>query len=120
MNNAVENESDGANERDLDEKFATWMGIDRTTIDWHPSIDSDTCAGCGLCVVCCGRDVLGYDYEREIAVVENPFQCKVGCTTCGTYCPTGAIEFPDDERVEALIRDHDLVARASENIHEMG
>ncbi|MDZ7850103.1 MAG: hypothetical protein U5K70_04565 [Halodesulfurarchaeum sp.] len=101
---------------DIPEKFATWMGVDRNEIDWHPTLDEETCAGCGLCVMGCGRDVLAYDAESEVAVVENPLQCKVGCSTCGTYCPTGAIAFPPEERVHESIQEHELVARAREEI----
>ncbi|AUX08075.1 ferredoxin [Halalkaliarchaeum desulfuricum] len=103
---------------DLPEKFAEWMGLDRRTIEWHPTIDSDSCGGCGLCVINCGRNVLGYDDEQEVATVENPYRCKVGCTTCGTYCPTGAIEFPDEEYVGELIREHGLLARAREQLED--
>lgn len=103
-------------EASVKEKFAEWMGIDREKIDWHPSVDSAKCAGCGLCVIGCGRNVLKYDSENDQAVVENPFQCKVGCTTCGTYCPTGAISFPREDYVRDLIQEHGLVERAKEKI----
>ncbi|MEF8781120.1 MAG: hypothetical protein V5A46_10615 [Haloferacaceae archaeon] len=55
-----------------------------------------------------------------MATVENPYQCKVGCTTCETCCPTDAITFPDDEYVEELIREHGLVARAREQVRDDG
>ncbi|MEF8825342.1 MAG: 4Fe-4S binding protein [Halapricum sp.] len=57
---------------DLPEKFAEWKGIDRRTIEWHPTIDADACVGCGLCVTSCEREVFGYDDEQKEATVENP------------------------------------------------
>ena len=37
----------------LPEKYAQWNGIPREEIAWHPSIDSEKCTGCGMCVVSC-------------------------------------------------------------------
>ncbi|NBB90128.1 MAG: hypothetical protein GVY23_02855 [Spirochaetes bacterium] len=34
----------------LPEKFATWKGIPREEIDWNPTVDTDRCVGCGMCV----------------------------------------------------------------------
>ncbi|KXB07449.1 hypothetical protein AKJ51_01350 [candidate division MSBL1 archaeon SCGC-AAA382A20] len=101
---------------ELKDKFAEWMGIDRKKIDWNSTVDPEKCAGCALCVIGCGRNVFEYDFENEITVVENPYQCKVGCTTCGTYCPTGAISFPKEEYVRKLIEKHGLTEWAREKI----
>lgn len=96
----------------LDEKFAKWRGLDRTTIEWYPVIDEDKCIGCGICATGCGRDVFGFDFEKNKATVLKPFQCMVGCTTCAVSCPTDAITFPDKGYVKRLIKDNGLIAKA--------
>ena len=103
---------------ELSEKLAMWKGIDRREIEWHPTIDADVCAGCGLCYNTCGRGVFGFDKEVGVATVENPYQCKVGCTTCQAYCPSGAIAFPDQAYVGEKIREYGLVERSREKLRE--
>ena len=76
-------------------KFMTpWHGVPREEIDWHPRVDVDACIGCGTCVTGCSRLVYRFDYEHMKAVVFDPINCMVGCTTCANTCPTNAIGFP--------------------------
>jgi ferredoxin len=42
------------------------------------------------------------------AVVENPLNCMVGCSTCGTVCPVQAISFPDRDLVWKFEREHKI------------
>jgi ferredoxin len=42
------------------------------------------------------------------AVVVNPLNCMVGCSTCGTVCPVQAIAFPDRDLVWKLEREHKI------------
>jgi CDP-4-dehydro-6-deoxyglucose reductase len=63
--------------------------------------------------------VYRYDFEHRKAVVADPLNCMVGCTTCANTCPTHAISFPSLETVFRLearpeVRhaiEDDLVAR---------
>lgn len=71
-----------------------WHGIAREDIDWHPTVDVDVCIGCGTCVTGCSRLVYRFDYDDLKAVVVDPLNCMVGCTTCANTCPTNAIGFP--------------------------
>lgn len=89
-----------------DPKFTKpWHGIPRETIDWHPIVGEESCIGCGVCVTTCGRQVYQFDFARKKAVVAEPDQCAVGCTTCANICPTHAIHFPSlDQVVEILSR----------------
>ncbi|MDZ7859772.1 MAG: 4Fe-4S binding protein [Candidatus Krumholzibacteriota bacterium] len=87
------------------EKYASWKGVPREGIDWHPHIDESKCVGCGMCVTSCGREVFDYDYEKKKAIVSNPLQCMVGCTSCKTWCVFNAISFPDAEYVKNLIKE---------------
>ncbi|MCA1759656.1 MAG: hypothetical protein LC658_07785, partial [Bacteroidales bacterium] len=50
----------------------------------------------------CSRMVYRYDYDLRKAVVVDPLNCMVGCTTCANTCPTHAIHFPSLSTVFAL------------------
>lgn len=75
-----------------------WHGVPRQEIPWFPTVNPETCIGCELCFVTCGREV--YEIEQQAdgkhvkAVVERPYNCMVGCSTCSVVCPTQAITFP--------------------------
>jgi CDP-4-dehydro-6-deoxyglucose reductase len=78
-----------------DPKFLKpWHGIPRESINWHPAVHEDACIGCGTCVTGCSRLVYRFDYDRMKAVVADPLNCMVGCTTCANTCPSSAITFP--------------------------
>jgi CDP-4-dehydro-6-deoxyglucose reductase len=99
-----------------------WHGVPREQIVWNPRVDDEVCIGCGTCVTGCSRLVYRFDFERKKAVVVDPLNCMVGCTTCANTCPTHAIEFPSISTVFALearadVRhaiEDDLIARRSE------
>jgi NAD-dependent dihydropyrimidine dehydrogenase PreA subunit len=102
----------------LDEKYAKWRGIPREEINWNPEINESKCVGCGMCIVSCGRDVFGFDKEKKKAVVVNPLQCQVGCTSCEVWCIYDAISFPDPQYVKDLIKKKKLVAMAKKQLAE--
>jgi CDP-4-dehydro-6-deoxyglucose reductase len=86
-----------------DPKFTKpWHGIPRVQINWHPTVDSDACIGCGTCATGCSRLVYRFDFEAKKASVFDPLNCMVGCTTCANTCPTHAISFPSLDSVMAL------------------
>lgn len=89
-----------------DTKPDLWHGIPRDEIPWRPTVDPDTCIGCQLCYVTCGRAV--YEMVDGIAVEADPMNCAVGCTTCGNICPTGAITFPPMDAVWRLERERQI------------
>ncbi|MFW6287964.1 MAG: 4Fe-4S dicluster domain-containing protein [bacterium] len=71
------------------------MGIKdtpREEIPWFPKINADKCTNCGSCVDFCGHDTYEWNYDK--AVVANPYNCVVGCSSCRIQCPVEAIEFP--------------------------
>ena len=45
------------------------------------------------------------DKKSEAA---RPYECMVGCSTCGTVCPTDAIHFPDKAMVQRTEREHKI------------
>lgn len=83
-----------------------WHGIPRKDIPWFPTVDSDACIGCTLCFLSCGRGV--YEMQDNKSVAVNPYNCMVGCSTCGTVCPTQAIAFPERELIWKLEREHKI------------
>ena len=97
---------------------APWHGIPRAEIAWYPTVATDRCIGCGLCVVSCGRGVFAFDYDTKKAVVANPFQCMVGCSTCGTICSQDAIEFPSRGYVRHLIKEKKILRRVKQTIRD--
>lgn len=84
----------------------SWHGIPRKEIPWFPTVDADACIGCTLCYLTCGRGV--YEMQDNKSVVVNPYNCMVGCGTCGTVCPTQAISFPDRDLIWKLEREHKI------------
>jgi NAD-dependent dihydropyrimidine dehydrogenase PreA subunit len=62
------------------DKSPTWHGIPRQEIPWYPTINAETCIGCELCYVTCGRNV--FEMRDRKSIVAHPFQCMVGCSTC--------------------------------------
>ena len=93
----------------LDPKFAYWHGIPREKIPWYPTVIEEKCIGCKLCFVTCGRNVFNFDLERNKPVVENPYHCMVGCTTCATICPSSAIVFPQKKVIEQVEREYKVL-----------
>jgi CDP-4-dehydro-6-deoxyglucose reductase len=79
-----------------------WHGVPREEIHWNPTIVEEACIGCGTCVTGCSRLVYRYDFDHRKAVVVDPLNCMVGCTTCANTCPTNAIRFPPIASVFAL------------------
>lgn len=39
----------------------------------------------------------------------NPYDCLVGCSTCATVCPVGAISFPDKALIQKLQREYAIL-----------
>lgn len=77
-----------------------WHGIARQEIPWFPAVDATKCIGCELCFVTCGREVYEITPDKfHKAVIERPYNCMVGCSTCSVVCPTQAIAFPSRDLV---------------------
>ena len=87
-------------------KAQTWHGIPRQEIPWYPTVNTDTCIGCTLCYLSCGRGV--YEMKDNRAVVINPYDCMVGCSTCSTVCPVEAVSFPTRDLIWKFEREHKI------------
>ena len=95
-----------------------WHGIPRKEIPWYPTVDKNKCIGCGLCFVTCGRNV--YEMKNGKANVVNPYNCLVGCTTCETVCPVGAISFPDKELIHKIEKEYAILRVVQKERKEKG
>ncbi len=94
-----------------------WWGIERSKINWYPTIDYKKCIGCGICfITCAGKKVFDWDIEKNRPIVARPKNCMVGCTTCFVLCPNKAISFPSYDYLKDLIVKHDIVRKAKETI----
>lgn len=102
----------------LPEKFATWKGIPREEIDWHPTIDEASCIGCGMCITSCGREVFDFDPVQRKSIVARPLHCMVGCTSCQVWCVVDAISFPDRQYVRDIIKREKILSFAKKQLEE--
>lgn len=96
----------------------TWHGIPREQIPWYPTVNGEKCIGCGLCFVTCGRNV--YEIKDKKAKVVYPYNCLVGCTTCATICPVGAISFPGKELVYKIEKEYAILQYVQEEKKKKG
>jgi NAD-dependent dihydropyrimidine dehydrogenase PreA subunit len=79
-------------------------GIPREQIPWYPSVDPTRCLGDRKCVTFCAKGVYRWEADLGRPVVDQPFNCPVGCDGCIDICKAGAIAFPSLEELKAVIR----------------
>ncbi|SHK12731.1 4Fe-4S dicluster domain-containing protein [Geosporobacter subterraneus DSM 17957] len=72
-----------------------YSGINRENIPWYPTVDESLCSGCGECFAFCTHNV--YQMDANQSIVQEPYNCVVGCSNCLKLCPTDAISFPTKE-----------------------
>lgn len=83
----------------------------REQVNWFPTLDPEKCVQCGMCMNC-GRGV--YAWGQDGPVVAHPYQCIVGCSTCGNLCLGRAISFPDPAGVRELYKKEKLYAKVKQ------
>ncbi|MCD6206271.1 MAG: ferredoxin family protein [Candidatus Marinimicrobia bacterium] len=95
-----------------------WLtGYPREKVEWYPTIDSEKCTKCGMCMNC-GKSV--YDWTQKGAVVAHPYQCVVGCTTCANLCLGNAITFQNIDDIRALYKKEGVWAKVKKQLKEDG
>lgn len=95
-----------------------WLtGFPREKVNWYPTIDPKKCVKCGMCMNC-GKKV--YSWTQNGAVVTNPMDCVVGCTTCGNLCLGQAISFPDIAVVRDLYKKEGIWPKVKREMEEQG
>jgi len=93
-----------------------WHNIIRDEIKWHPTVDSEMCIGCGLCVLGCGTKVYKFNFEQKKAVVVAPSNCKVGCVTCENTCPAYAISFPPLTYLHKIMKTNQVLTTSKKEL----
>lgn len=78
--------------------------IPREKIPWFPAVDYDLCTGDQECFHFCKNDVFAWDEENQRPIVQNPYNCVVGCQACINICPAEAIRFPSKEELRATMK----------------
>jgi len=82
----------------------TMRQVPRENIPWYPTIDDEKCNGCQVCFQFCQNGVYTWDEKNNIAKVDRPFNCVVGCNGCENLCAMRAISFPEIDAIQEIIR----------------
>jgi len=95
-----------------------WLtGYPREKVEWFPTIDSNKCVKCSMCLNC-GKNV--YDWTEKGAIVARPTQCVVGCTTCANLCLGNAITFQNIAEIRALYKKEGIWAKVKKQLKDEG
>ena len=97
--------------------MAWFAGYPREKIQWYPTIDLEKCVECGICMNC-GAKV--YKWTEDGPVVDKPYKCTVGCTTCATLCQGNAISFPDKKALRELYQKERIWSKVKKELTEDG
>lgn len=88
-----------------------WLtGYPREQINWHPTIETEKCLKCGMCMNC-GKSV--YDWTKDGARVARPHACIVA-----NLCMGKAISFPDIESIREIYRREGIWAKVKKQMRE--
>jgi len=73
----------------------------RTHEKARPTIDTDLCNGCGLCVQVC-KDFTLRLVDGKVAIGDHPVFGCIGCGHCIAVCPQGTIKIRWNESAGRL------------------
>lgn len=77
----------------------------RPLIEWGPTVDEESCTGCGTCIDFCHQDVYRWSADEARVEVAHKTNCVTGCSHCGTLCEVEAISFPTVEDIRRARRE---------------
>jgi NAD-dependent dihydropyrimidine dehydrogenase PreA subunit len=80
------------------------LSVPRESIPWYPTVNVDACTGDRACIDFCKNAVFRWDEEGNYPVVEHPYNCVLGCSTCSEICPAEAITFPTLQALRETMR----------------
>ena len=96
----------------------SWLaGYPREKVQWYPTIDMSKCVKCGMCMNC-GKGV--FKWTKDGPKVVNPYNCVVGCSTCGNLCLGKAISFPDIESVRQIYKSEGIWKKVRKQLEQEG
>ena len=96
----------------------SWLkGYPREKVKWYPTIDSEKCVECGMCMNC-GKKV--FEWTKNGPKVSNPNDCVVGCTTCTNLCLGNAISHPDISDLKEVYQANNIWAKVKEDLISKG
>lgn len=78
--------------------------IPREKIPWFPTVNDELCLGDQECYLFCKNSVFAWDDEKKRPIIQNPYNCVVGCQACINVCPVEAISFPSKEELRETLR----------------
>lgn len=94
-----------------------FTGLPREEINWHPTIDSERCVQCGMCMNC-GKSV--FEWTENGPRVARPNACVVGCSTCANLCRAQCISFPDPKELRKVYARHGIWDKVKQQLIEEG
>jgi len=95
-----------------------WLiGYPREKINWFPTVDSEKCVKCGMCMNC-AMNV--YEWTQEGPRVAAPYRCIVGCSTCANFCQGGAIIFPEVDGLREIYRREGILEKIRKQLEKEG
>lgn len=95
-----------------------WLsGYPRERIAWYPTLDSDKCLKCGICMNC-GKKV--FEWTKAGARVARPYDCVVGCSTCANLCSGEAISFQDIRKIRELYEREKIWPKVTKEMRKEG
>ena len=101
-------------------KYTPWVGdLDRSKINWGPTLDAAKCIGCGMCMHC-GTKTYKWVGKKPIVDPDRIGKCMVGCRTCMNLCPTNAISFPPLADAKAYMEEEGIYDRIKGILKEQG
>jgi len=101
-------------------KYTPWVGdLDRSKINWGPTLDAANCVGCGMCMYC-GSKIYKWAGKKPFVDLDRIGKCVVGCRTCMNLCPTNAITFPSLADVKAYMKKQGIYGRIKGILKKQG
>ena len=96
----------------------SWLsGYPREKINWFPTVNTEKCLKCGMCM---NRGKNVYKWTDNGPKVVSPYNCVIGCTTCGNLCLGNAISFPDIESVRQIYKSEGIWAKVKKQLKAEG
>ena len=73
-------------------KYGKWQSIPRERVPWYPTVDTEKCIGCRMCVSACPFGSMSFDETQR-----KVLKCDLcdGDPTCVKFCQHNALQYLD-------------------------